>query len=94
MEKIVKRRSALTLNDSMHSLIGQLAELQGKTMTTVIGETLEASRPALEMMRDALVKVKNGVPKDEILSAMVAQGLRGVADSLELDLEGKKAKSS
>jgi hypothetical protein len=93
MQKPRQIRSAITLNQSMRDLIGQLAELQGKTMTSVIGDTLEASRPALEMMRDALVKVKQGVPKDEILTAMVSQGLRGVADSLELDFEGKKQNS-
>jgi hypothetical protein len=80
------------MNQSMHTLVSELAELRGITMTSIIGETLEASRPALEMMRDALVKVKQGIPKDEILSAMISQGLRGVADSLELDFEGKKPK--
>lgn len=94
MEKSRRVRSAISLNQSMNALIEELAELQDKTKTSIIIDTLEASRPALEMLRDALRKVKQGVPKDEILAAMVSQGLRGVADSLELDFEGKKKKSS
>ena len=92
MEKSRRVRSAISLNQSMNSLLDDLAKLQDKTKTSVITDTLEASRPALEMLRDALVKAKSGVPKDEILSAMITQGLRGVADSLELDFEGKKPK--
>jgi hypothetical protein len=92
LEKSRRVRSAISLNQSMNSLLDDLAKLQDKTKTSVITDTLEASRPALEMLRDALVKAKSGVPKDEILSAMITQGLRGVADSLELDFEGKKPK--
>lgn len=93
MQDLKRVRSAISLNPSMNSLLEDLSKLQDKTKTSIITDTLEASRPALEMLRDALVKAKQGVPKDQILSAMISQGLRGVADSLELDFEEKKPKS-
>lgn len=89
MIKTVKRkeRMALTLNPEMHSLLGELAELQNKTMTTVVVESLEAARPALEAMRNALQDLKQGVVKEQVLARMLSHSLRGVADNLELDLK-------
>lgn len=85
----VKRRErmALTLNPEMRSLLGELAELQNKTMVTVVAESLEAAKPALEAMRNALQDLKQGVVKEQVLARMLSHSLRGVADNLELDLK-------
>jgi predicted DNA-binding protein len=82
-----RERMAITLNPEMYSLIGELAELQSKTKTTVVAESLEAARPALEAMRNALVDLKQGVVKEQVLARMLSHSLRGVADNLELDLK-------
>lgn len=80
-------RMALTLNPEMRSLLGELAELQNKTMTTVVAESLEAAKPALEAMRNAFLDIKMGKGKDEVLTRLLSHSLRGVADNLELDLK-------
>jgi hypothetical protein len=85
-----KERMALTLDPAMKALMGELAELQNKTMTTVVAESLEAARPALEAMRNALKDLKQGVVKEQVLARMLSHSLRGVADNLELDLKQKR----
>jgi len=80
-------RMALTLNPEMRSLLGELAELQNKTMTTVVAESLEAAKSALEAMRNAFLDIKMGKGKDEVLTRLLSHSLRGVADNLELDLK-------
>lgn len=86
-------RMALTLNPEMRSLLGELAELQNKTMTMVVAESLEAAKPALEAMRDAFLDLKLGKGKEEVLSRLISHSLRGVADNLELDLQNNLSKS-
>lgn len=85
-----RERMALTLDPEMKSLMGELAELQNKSMTTVVAESLEAARPALEAMRNALQDLKQGVVKEQVLARMLSHSLRGVADNLELDLKQKR----
>jgi hypothetical protein len=85
-----KERMALTLDPAMKALMGELAELQNKTMTTVVAESLEAARPALEAMRNALKDLKQGIVKDQVLERMLSHSLRGVADNLQLDLKQKR----
>jgi hypothetical protein len=82
-----RERMALTLDPAMKALMGELAELQNKSMTTVVAESLEAARPALEAMRNVLKDLKQGIVKEQVLERMLSHSLRGVADNLELDLK-------
>ena len=53
-----------------------------KTVTGVVTDFLDASRPAAEAMLIAFQELEKGVDQNEILKNLLASGLEGAAKSL------------
>lgn len=77
-----RKRIALSLDPDYHQLLTKLAEYQKKTVTTIVSDFLEASRPAAEAMLIAFKELEKGVDQDEILRNLLASGLEGAAKNL------------
>ena len=76
------KRIALSVDPEYHELLTRLAEHQNKTVTAVVTDFLEASRPAAEAMLIAFQELEKGVDQNEILKNLLASGLEGAAKSL------------
>ena len=61
------KRIALSVDPEYHELLTKLADYQKKTVTGVITDFLEASRPAAEAMLVAFQELEKGVDQTEIL---------------------------
>ena len=53
-----------------------------KTVTSIVTDFLEASRPAAEAMLVAFQELEKGVDQNEILKNLLASGLEGAAKNL------------
>lgn len=80
--KMARKRIALSLDPEYHELLTKLADFQKKTVTSVVTDFLEASRPAAEAMLTAFEELEKGVDQSEILKNLLASGLEGVAKNL------------
>ena len=76
------KRIALSVDPEYHELLTNLADYQKKTVTGVITDFLEASRPAAEAMLVAFQELEKGVDQNEILKNLLATGLEGAAKNL------------
>ena len=76
------KRIAFSVAPEHHELLTKLAEYQKKTVTAVVTDFLEASRPAAEAMLVAFQELEKGVDQNEILKNLLASGLEGAAKSL------------
>lgn len=77
-----RKRIALSIEPEYHELLSKLAEYQNKTITTVVTDFLEASKPAAEAMLIAFQELEKGVDQSEILKNLLASGLEGAAKNL------------
>ena len=73
-----RKRIALSIDPEYHELLTRLAEYQ-KTVTSIVTDFLEASRPAAEAMLVAFQELEKGVDQNEILKNLLASGLEGAA---------------
>ena len=76
------KRIALSVDPEYHELLSKLAEYQKKTVTGVVTDFLEASKPAAEAMLVAFQELEKGVDQGEILKNLLASGLEGAAKNL------------
>ena len=76
-----RKRIALSIDPEYHELLTRLAEYQ-KTVTSIVTDFLDASRPAAEAMLIAFQELEKGVDQNEILKNLLASGLEGAAKSL------------
>lgn len=79
---MARKRIALSLDPEYHELLNKLAEYQNKTVTGVVTDFLEASRPTAEAMLVAFQELEKGVDQNEILRNLLASGLEGAAKNL------------
>ena len=77
-----RKRIALSIDPEYHELLTRLAEYQKKTVTSIVTDFLDASRPAAEAMLIAFQELEKGVDQNEILKNLLASGLEGAAKSL------------
>lgn len=77
-----RKRIALSIDPEYHELLTKLAEYQKKTVTSVVTDFLDASRPAAEAMLTAFQELEKGVDQGEILKNLLATGLEGAAKNL------------
>ena len=75
-----RKRIALSIDPEYHELLTRLAEYQKKTVTSIVTDFLEASRPAAEAMLVAFQELEKGVDQNEILKNLLASGLEGAAN--------------
>ena len=64
------------------SYFQNLLNIRKKTVTGVVTDFLDASRPAAEAMLIAFQELEKGVDQNEILKNLLASGLEGAAKSL------------
>ena len=76
------KRIAFSVDPEHHELLTKLAEYQKKTVTAVVTDFLEASKPAAEAMLVAFQELEKGVDQNEILKNLLASGLEGAAKNL------------
>lgn len=76
------KRIALSVDPEYHELLTRLAEYQKKTVTSVVTDFLDASRPAAEAMLIAFQELENGVNQNDILKNLLASGLESAAKNL------------
>ena len=76
------KRIALSVDPEYHELLTRLAEYQKKTVTSVVTDFLDASRPAAEAMLIAFQELENGVDQNDILKNLLASGLESAAKNL------------
>lgn len=79
---MARKRIALSLDPEYHELLTKLAEYQNKTVTGVVTDFLEASRPTAEAMLVAFQELEKGVDQNEILRNLLASSLEGTAKNL------------
>ena len=76
---MARKRIALSVDPEYHELLTKLADYQKKTVTSIVTDFLEASRPAAEAMLVAFQELEKGVDQAEILKNLLATGLEGAA---------------
>lgn len=79
------KRTNLTLDPALDSLITEIAELREIPKTRVITEILEESKPQLEIIRDALKTIKNNesVSLDQVLSKMLGDSFGNLSEAFK-----------
>lgn len=67
-----KPRLSITLNKHHHEVLTTISECSGETMSSLIGDLIDASLPTLEKMANALQKIKTATDeqKKQIRKAM------------------------
>ena len=77
-----RKRIALSIDPEYHELLTRLAEYQKKTVTSIVTDFLDASRPAAEAMLIAFQELEKGVDQNEILKNLLASGFGRCCKSL------------
>ena len=62
-----RKRIALSIDPEYHELLTRLAEYQKKTVTSIVTDFLEASRPAAEAMLVAFQELEKGVDRKSVV---------------------------
>ena len=79
------KRTNLTLDPELDSLITEIADLREIPKTRVITEILEESKPQLEVVRDALKSIKNNesISLDQVLSKMLGDSFGNLSEAFK-----------
>lgn len=72
---MARKRIALSIDPEYHEILVQIANYQNKTVTSVVTDFLNASRPSAELMLKAFEDLKAGKPKEDVLTELFASGL-------------------
>ena len=73
-----RKRIALSIDLNITTYLQDLLNIR-KTVTSIVTDFLEASRPAAEAMLVAFQELEKGVDQNEILKNLLASGLEGAA---------------
>jgi hypothetical protein len=65
------KRIALTLDPEYHELLKVIADYQGKKVTTVVKDFMNASKPMAEAMKKAFDDLYAGTDHDEALNDLL-----------------------
>jgi hypothetical protein len=65
------KRIALTLDTEYHELLKVIADYQGKKVTTVVKDFMNASKPMAEAMKKAFDDLYAGADHDEALNDLL-----------------------
>lgn len=74
------KRIALTLDPEYHELLKVIADYQGKKVTTVVKDFMNASKPMAEAMKKAFDDLYAGTDRDEALNDLLKSSLELVRD--------------
>lgn len=74
------KRIALTLDPEYHELLKVIADYQGKKVTTVVKDFMNASKPMAEAMKKAFDDLYAGADHDEALNDLLKSSLELVRD--------------
>ena len=83
--KIARKRIALSVDPEYHELLTKLAEHQNKTVTTVVTDFLEASKPMAIAMNQAFEDLKVGKDLADVQQKLFAEGLKAASEQLNKD---------
>lgn len=78
-----KTRINLTVDDDMNNLLTELADLQGIPKTTLVYEYLEAMRPHMVEIRDAIRMVNEKKDPSPHLRKMLLDGQQDLFDVIK-----------
>lgn len=82
-----KTRINLTVDDDMDKLLTELAALQGIPKTTLVHEYLEAMRPHMVEIRDAIRMVNDKKDPSEHLRKMLLDGQKDLTDVIKQEFK-------
>lgn len=74
------KRIALTLDPEFHDLLKVIADYQGKKVTTVVKDFMNASKPMAEAMKKAFDDLHAGKDHTEALSELLRSSLNLVKE--------------
>lgn len=74
------KRIALTLDPEYHELLKVIADYQGKKVTTVVKDFMNASKPMAEAMKKAFDELHAGKDHTEVLSELLQSSLNLVKE--------------
>ena len=79
------KRTNLTLDPELDSLITEISQLREVPKTRVITEILEETKPQLEIVRDALRSIKRNesVSLDQVLTKMLGQSFENLGEAFK-----------
>lgn len=80
-----RKRIALSIDPEYHEVLKTLAEYQNKTVTTVVTDFLDASKPMAFSMLKAFEDLKAGKDLAVVQQKLFSEGLRAVSDQLDTD---------
>ena len=84
---MARKRIALSVDPEYHELLTKLAEHQKKTVTTVVTDFLEASKPMAIAMNQAFEDLKMGKDLADVQQKLFAEGLKAASEQLNKDWE-------
>ena len=79
------KRIALSVDPEYHELLTKLAEHQNKTVTNVVTDFLEASKPMAIAMNQAFEDLKVGKDLVDVQQKLFAEGLKAASEQLNKD---------
>lgn len=79
------KRTNLTLDPELDSLITEISQLREVPKTRVITEILEETKPQLEIVRDALRSIKSNesVSLDQVLTKMLGESFGNLSEAFK-----------
>ena len=80
---MARKRIALSVDPEYHELLTKLAEHQNKTLTTVVADFLEASKPMAFAMNKAFEDLKMGKDLADVQQKLFSEGLKAAAQHLD-----------
>lgn len=82
---MARKRIALSVDPEYHELLTKLAEHQNKTVTAVVTDFLDASRPMAVAMNQAFEDLKMGKDLADVQQKLFAEGLKAASENLTKD---------
>ncbi len=77
-----RKRIALSIRPEYHDKLLKIAEYQGSTITTVVGDLLNECESAVDAILKAYAEIEKGVDKNKVLNNMLADGFNIVSDKI------------
>ena len=80
-----RKRIALSIRPEYHDKLLKVAEYQGSTITTVVGDLLNECESAVDAILKAYAEIEKGVDKNKVLTNMLSDGLGIASERLKQD---------